>query len=95
MSAEDVELGTLLGSQQQQQPPEKCTRFQVNRVQNDSERKYEVNRGGSNSHGDGVGVHVVSTDEGETTDDENHVESVTDRTRLNSESDAKYGKSFR
>lgn len=84
MSAEDLELGSLA------KQPEKCTRFQVNRVRNDSERKYDVG-----SHGEVVAVGVnVSTDEGETTDDEN-VHSVTDRTRLNSESDTKYGKSFR
>lgn len=87
MSTEDVELGSLVN------PSAKCTRFQVNRVRNDSERKYDV----GNNHGESGGVTVgvnVSTDEGETTDDEN-VHSVTDRTRLNSESDAKYGKSFR
>lgn len=83
MSSEDVELGTLMPQQQ------KCTRFQVNRVRNDSERRYDVG-----SAENAVEVNM-STDEGETTDDENNVHSVTDRTRLNSESDAKYGKSFR
>lgn len=88
MSTENLELGSLVNQ------PEKCTRFQVNRVRNDSERKYDV---GNHHRGEGNTVAVgvsVSTDEGETTDDEN-VHSVTDRTRLNSESDAKYGKSFR
>lgn len=91
MSTENLELGSLVNQ------PEKCTRFQVNRVRNDSERKYDVGNH-HHHHGEGgntvsVGV-SVSTDEGETTDDENG-HSVTDRTRLNSESDAKYGKSFR
>lgn len=84
MSTEDLELGSLV--------QQKCTRFQVNRVRHDSERKYDV----GNNRGDGSAVGVnVSTDEGETTDDENNVHSVNDRTRLNSESDAKYAKSFR
>lgn len=84
MSTEDLELGSLVS-----QP--KCTRFQVNRVRNDSERKYDVS-----NHGESAAMGMnVSTDEGETTDDENYVHSVTDRTRLNSESDTKYGKSFR
>lgn len=83
MSGEDVEMGSLAPQQG------KCTRFQVNRVRNDSARKYEP-------EGDSVSVGVnVSMDEGDSSDDENNVHSVTDRTRLNSESDTKYGKSFR
>lgn len=63
--------------------PEKLTRFQVNKVKN-----------GSMERGMQVAVNV-SADE-ETTDEElDDVHSATDRTRLNSESETKYSKSFR
>lgn len=64
---------------------DKRTRFQVNRVRNES---HNAERDGKNP------VVDVSTDE-EQSDDDDYVHSITDRTRLNSESDAKYAKSFR
>lgn len=63
--------------------PEKLTRFQVNKVKN-----------GSMERGMQIAVNM-SADE-ETTDEElDDVHSATDRTRLNSESETKYSKSFR
>ncbi|KAK9753795.1 Amino acid permease N-terminal [Popillia japonica] len=59
----------------------KYTRFQVNRVKNSPERVASVSINVSN--------------DSDNSDDENNVYTVTDRTHLNSESDAKYAKSFR
>lgn len=61
---------------------DKRTRFQVNKVKNES-----PDRGASS-------IINVSTED-EATDDDDNIHSVTERTRLNSESDTKYAKSFR
>lgn len=62
---------------------EKVTRFQVNKVKNESMER-------------GVKVAVNMSADEETTDEElDDVHSATDRTRLNSESETKYAKSFR
>lgn len=59
----------------------KHTRFQVNRVRNSPERVGSVS--------------VDLSNDSENSEEENNVYTVTDRTHLNSESDAKYAKSFR
>lgn len=61
---------------------DKRTRFQVNRVKNESPEK-------------NVDAVLTLPDEDDDEDIDNHLLSVTDRTRLNSESDTKYAKSFR
>lgn len=60
----------------------KHTRFQVNRVRNSPERAGSVSVNVSNASDN-------------SDDDENNVFTVTDRTHLNTDSDTKYGKSFR
>lgn len=61
---------------------DKRTRFQVNRVKNESPEK-------------DVDAVVTLPNDDDDEDIDNHLLSVTDRTRLNSESDTKYAKSFR
>lgn len=63
---------------------DKRTRFQVNRVRNESPDKRDT-------------ILDMNSNDDETDDDDNcgDLHSVTERTRLNSESDTKYAKSFR
>lgn len=63
---------------------EKQTRFQVNRVRNESAGRYDSNK-------DSIAVDLSIEDHTDDDYDEDDVHTVTDRTRLNSE----YAKSFR
>lgn len=72
-SQEDLEMEGL--------SQDKRTRFQVNRVRNETPEKNDT---------------VVDLSNEDTEDEDgDHLLSVTDRTRLNSETDTKYAKSFR
>lgn len=75
LNIDSVELGEING--------DKRTRFQVNKVKNESPNREIPSI-----------IDVQSTDE-DATDEDDNLHSVTERTRLNSESDTKYAKSFR